>query len=190
VIDRVSSAGRLNLWFAAVAILVLSAGPSAAQLVELGQSGELREFRSEAGRFSVRFPGESPKSEVLRGSRFSATSNNSRHVVELNGAEFGVEIHDVPRGARLFLSSSFILDRAKLGMLDDIGGREIESQEISRQAQPGRLVVYDVPDQGLIGQLLLVLAQRRLYLVTVQHPAQEPPPAHAAFFESFVFWLE
>lgn len=175
----------LPLGFAAAAILLAPHAPSRAG------TGEPLAFRSDDGRFSILFPENPPETEELRGERFSVTDNNARHAVELRGAEFAVEIHDIPRAAAMVLSSSFILDRAKLGMLGDMGAEEIDSKSISRQAQPGRLVRFAVPDRGLVGQLLMVLARRRLYLVSVRHRAEEQPPAsYAPFFESFEFWLE
>ncbi len=102
-----------------------------------------------------------------------------------------VEIHDIPRVAKLLLTSHYILERTAKGMLEDIGARELDSAEISLQGEPAREVVFEIPDREFTGRLLLILAGRRLYLVSVRHPQSiDPPGSIAPFFESFSFWLE
>ena len=151
----------------------------------------LHPFRSEDGRFSIDFPAPSPSSRNLTGDKFSVTNNDIRHAVDVDDAEFAVEIHDVPRAAYLLFPGHFILENAKSGLLGDIGAREIDSREISRQGQPGRVATFEIPDKGLTGNLLMVLAKSRLYLVTVRYPEEdEPPMPFTSFFESFEFWFE
>ena len=154
-------------------------------------AGEPFAYRSEAGRFSVDLPAESPSVHELTGSKFSITDNNVLHSVVAEGAEFAIEIHDIPLIAKLLLTSHYILDRSVEGMLEDIGAREVDSAEATFQGKPAREVAYEIPDRAFTGKLLLVLAERRLYLVTVQHPRTiDPPGSVAPFFESFSFWLE
>jgi hypothetical protein len=84
-----------------------------------------------------------------------------------------------------------VLERSTKSMLEDIGAREIDSVEASLQGLPAREVAFEIPDREFTGRLLLVLAGRRLYLVSVRHPQSIAPPAAVApFFESFSFWLE
>jgi hypothetical protein len=152
---------------------------------------DLVAYRPEAGRFSVDLPGESLSVRELTGSKFSITSNDVQHTAFVGDAEFAVEIHDIPRVAKFLLPSDYILDRTIRGMLEDIGGREVDSVEASLQGEPAREVRYEIPDREFTGRLLLVLAGRRLYLVSVQHPQSiDPPSSIAPFFESFSFWLE
>jgi hypothetical protein len=76
-------------------------------------------------------------------------------------------------------------------MLEDIGAREVDSAEISIEGQPAREVAFEIPDRAFTGKVLLVLAGRRLYLVSVRYPRSiDPPAAIVPFFESFSFWLE
>jgi hypothetical protein len=148
-------------------------------------------YRSEAGRFSVELPAESPSIRELNESKFSITDNDVRHTVFAEGAEFAVEIHDIPRVAKFLLTSRYVLERSTKSMLEDIGAREIDSVEASLQGLPAREVAFEIPDREFTGRLLLVLAGRRLYLVSVRHPQSIAPPAAVApFFESFSFWLE
>jgi hypothetical protein len=175
----------------ALAIALVIAVSTSALAPMRATAGERFAYRSEAGRFSVDFPAETPSIRELAGSKFSITSNDVQHTAFVGDTEFAVEIHDIPRVAKFLLSSDYILERAVRGMLDDIGGREVDSVEASLQGEPAREVRFEIPDQKLAGKLLLVLAGRRLYLVTVQHPESiEPPSAIEPFFESFSFWLE
>jgi hypothetical protein len=154
-------------------------------------ANDLVVYQPEAGRFRVDLPGEPPSVRDLTGSKFSVTSNDVQYIAFAGDTEFAVEIHDIPRVARFLLSSDYILERAVRGMLKDIGGREVDSVEVSLQGEPAREVRFEIPDRELTGRLLLVLAERRLYLVTVQYPQSiDPPSAIARFFESFSFWLE
>ena len=154
-------------------------------------AGERFAYRSEAGRFSVDFPAESPTVEEMSESKFSITDNNVRHTVFAEGAEFAVEIHDIPRISKLLLTSHYVLQRSVEGMLEDIGAREVGSVETSLQGQPARKVLFETTSRPSMGRLLLVLAGRRLYMVSVRHPRSlDPPDARVTFFESFSFWLE
>jgi hypothetical protein len=154
-------------------------------------AGERFAYRSEDGRFSVDFPAESPSVRELSESKFSITDNDVRHTVFAEGAEFAVEIHDIPRISRLLLTSRYVLDRSVEGMLEDIGARKVDSAETSLQGQPAREVVFEATGRPSIGRMLMVLAGRRLYLVSVRHPQSiDPPDTVAPFFESFSFWLE
>ena len=55
----------------------------------------LHPFRSEDGRFSIDFPAPSPSSRSLTGDKFSVTNNDIRHAVDVDDAEFAVEIHEL-----------------------------------------------------------------------------------------------
>ena len=102
-----------------------------------------------------------------------------------------MELHDIPKAAAWLLTDEFVLKQAAKGMLDDIGGRELQAQSASRQDQPARRVSFELPDREARGDVLLVLVDRRLYLVSAHHPVeQDPPVTFARFLESFRFWLE
>jgi len=157
----------------------------------LGAAGDRFDFESRSGRFRIDFPGVAPLRRQLSGARMGSTTNNAEYAVTVDGAEFEVELHDIPRAASMLLSRDFILERAKRSALDDLGARELSSEPMSRQQQPARRVRYEVPERNLVGQLLLVLAGQRLYLVSARSPAgRHPPMTFADFAESFEFWLE
>ena len=156
-------------------------------------AGELFAYRSEAGRFSVDLPGESPSVRELSGSKFSITSNDVQHTAFVGDTEFAVEIHDIPRVAKLLLSSDYILERSRQRVCSRIlvVARSILWRPLSRESPRARSGSRSRIENSR-AELLLVLAGRRLYLVTVQHPRidRTSRAAIAPFFESFSFWLE
>jgi hypothetical protein len=177
------------MFHAAIALQLAAA--ASAQAPSRAAASDLFRYRSEAGRFHVELPAKSPSVDQMNGSKFAITGNDVRHTAFADGAEFAVEIHDIPRFAELVLTSHYILDRTVSGMLDDIGAREVASSEASLQGQSAREVAFEIPDRELTGKLLVVLAGNRLYLVSVRHSrAIDPPGAVSRFFESFSFWLE
>lgn len=148
-------------------------------------------YRSDFGRFSVEFPGGSPVVRELEGTQFTMTGNDVNYAAMLAGVEYSVEIHDVPRFAKLMLTDHYILDQSVTGKLDDIGARRLDVVETSIQGKPAREVVFEALDRTFTGRMSLVLADRRLYLVGVLRPASlDSQDAGARFFESFSFWLE
>ena len=152
---------------------------------------ETHRYRSEPGRFHVELPARSVSVAEMEGSKFSITDNDARHTAFAHGAEFAVEIHDIPRFAELLLTSHYILDRTVAGMFDDIGAHALDSADVERQGAPAREVAFEIPERDVVGRLLVVLADERLYLVTIRHPRSlEPPDAAARFFESFSFWID
>lgn len=154
-------------------------------------AGDPLRFRSESGRFLIGFPGGAPQRVDLSAEKFTLTTNNVQHLTRVDDARFAVEMHDIPRAASMFLSDEFVIEQAVRGMLDDMGGRELRSDPTERQNQPARRVAFELPDSGMRGDLLLVLAKRRLYLVTTVYPAQsEPPVPFDRYVDSFEFWLE
>ena len=148
-------------------------------------------YRSDFGRFSVEFPGGSPVVRELEGTQFTMTGNDINYAAMLAGVEYSVEIHDVPRFAKLMLTDHYILDQSVIGKLEDIGARKLDVVETSIQGEPAREVVFEAIDRTFKGRMSLVLADRRIYLVGVLHPSSlDPRETGARFFESFSFWLE
>lgn len=163
----------------------------AAMALSQAHAVELVDFHSESGRFRIAFPGPDPHTRQMSEEKFQLTTNNVQHHVEVDRTRFAVELHDIPRAAAMFLTDDFVLEQAKQGMLDDMGGQELTSNTVERQSHPARRVEFEIPESGLRGDLLLVLAKRRLYLVTSLYPKHdEPPIPFNAYAESFEFWLE
>lgn len=154
-------------------------------------AGDPDPYRSESGRFSVDFRGKPPAIRELTGSKFSTTDNDVNYAVVADGVEFSVEIHDIPRFAKVLLTDHYILDQSVSGKLEDVGAREVTAAETTFQGEPARDVVFEAPDRAFVGRMFLILAGHRLYLVGVLHsPSLDPQVASARFFESFSFWRD
>jgi hypothetical protein len=148
-------------------------------------------YRSESARFSVDFSGKPPVIRELTGSKFSTTTNDVNYAVIVDGVEFSVEIHDIPRFAKMVLTDHYILDQSVSGKLEDIGAREVDAAETTFQGEPARDVAFEAPDRAFVGRMFLILAGHRLYLAGVLHPPSlDPRAASARFFASFSFWPE
>jgi len=176
---------------AAALAIPLATSALAALRLTAGDLNSDRSYRSETGRFSVDFPGGSPTVRELTGSKFSMTDNDVNYAVVSDGVEYSVEIHDIPRVARLVLTSHYILEHSVSGKLEDINARVVDAAETYFQGEPAREVGFEAPDRAFTGRMLLVLAGSRLYLVGILHPPSiDPEESAAQFFESFSFWLE
>jgi hypothetical protein len=88
----------------------------------------------------------------------------------------------------LLLTSDAILDRARAGFLEDVGGRVIDSRSTTRSGFPAREIHYTRPDPSSPEErALMVLVERRLYIVIATEPG--PPEASAArILRSFEVW--
>jgi hypothetical protein len=175
----------------AIALQVALATIALAPLRSVADESRSERYRSDFGRFSVAFPGGSPVVRELEGSKFTMTGNDVNYAEVSDGVEYSVEIHDVPRFAKIMLTDHYILDRSVKGKLEDIGARSLDVVETSIQGEPAREVEFEALDRKFTGRMSLVLADRRLYLVGVLHPPSlDSQDAGARFFESFSFWLE
>ncbi|MBW2494278.1 MAG: hypothetical protein JRE43_05970 [Deltaproteobacteria bacterium] len=172
----------LQLAFSAIAL---------APMRSVADESRPERYRSDFARFSVAFPGGSPVVRQLEGTKFTMTGNDVNYAEILDGVEYSVEIHDVPRFAKIMLTDHYILDQSVKGKLEDIGARSLDVVETSIQDEPAREVVFEALDRKFTGRMWLVLADRRLYLVGVLHPPSlDSQQVGARFFESFSFWLE
>lgn len=152
---------------------------------------EQYEFRSAFGRFAIGFPDKAPSEQQLTASKFSVTSNDTRYAVEVDRSEFVVELHDIPSVAARLLTDAFVLEQAKRGMLDDIRANELSSMALLLDRHPARRVRFEIPERAIRGDLLLLLAERRLYLVSARYPVDASPRvSFDRFIESFEFWTE
>ena len=186
----------MKLWSNAssfVCLIALGVAVGGAALARLDSAaGEPGTYRSDTGRFRVDFPGKSdPTVIVLEGDNFAMTKNNINYSIVSDGIEFSVEIHDIPRVARFMLGSDYILDESVSAKLADMSAREVDVVATSFQGEPAREVVFAADNQSFAGRMLLVLADRRIYLVGVLHPpSRDTREVSARFFESFSFWSE
>jgi hypothetical protein len=124
-----------------------------------------RVFDSPEGRFRVTVPG-APALTTSSQATFLGPIHQARYAFQLAEGQVVVEHHDLPRIATLLLPSGAILGRAQSSLLEDVGGRLLESREVSQQGYPAREISYDVAGPpSLRERALLILAGNRLYLV-------------------------
>jgi len=129
-----------------------------------------RVFDSPEGRFRVSAPVE-PELTTSSQSTFLGPIHQARYSFDLGEGQVVVEHHDLPRLATLLLPAGAILGRAQSSLLEDVGGRLLESREVSQQGYPAREVSYDVPGPPSVRErTLLILAGNRLYLVVASWP--------------------
>jgi hypothetical protein len=124
-----------------------------------------RVFDSPEGRFRVTAPG-APALTTSSQATFLGPIHQARYAFQLAEGRVVVEHHDLPRLATLLLPAGAILGRAQSGLLQDVGGRLLESREVSHQGYPAREISYDVAGPPTLRErALLILAGNRLYLV-------------------------
>jgi hypothetical protein len=96
----------------------------------------------------------------------------------------------MPHLATLVLSPRTLLSRAADGLLRDEQAREIERAPIDWQGYPGIALHYEIPgSEARIKRGMLVLVERRLYMVLAAWPARSgarPRPEVARMLGSFV----
>ena len=122
-------------------------------------------FDSPEGDFRVTAP-RAPALTTSTQSTFLGPIQQARYAFDLAEGKVVVEHHDLPRLATLLLPARVILRRAQSSLLKDVGGRLLESREVSQQGHPAREISYDVAGPPLLRErALLILAGNRLYLV-------------------------
>jgi len=122
-------------------------------------------FDSPEGRFRVSAPG-APVLTTSTQATFLGPIHQARYAFELAEGQVVVEHHDLPRIATLLLPAGAILGRAQSSLLEDVGGRLLESREVSQQGHPAREIHYEISGPpSLRERALLILVGNRLYLV-------------------------
>lgn len=179
---------RARFALATCAAIVFARVPSADDSPP-GTLGSWTLLRSEAGRFQARLPAEPIRSEEVR-KTWLGRMRELRFHSELPGAEFAVEVHDLPRGARWIVGDEYIFEQAKDGLLRGGARPELGDEKISRSGHEGRRIRYELPERdGWVEEVLIFLGHRRLYLVRAGRArAAEADLPIEAFFQSFEFW--
>lgn len=165
---------------AALCLLATASSPAA-------DTGDWREFRSDADRFAVLLPG--PPVHTVS-SRLTAVGRlRSDEFRSMWGeAEFRVEVHEVPVVARWLMSDASLLERAAGDLLEDEEARDVRIDDDADGDPPERRAAYRVPD-GRAGEVRLVLVRERLYILAALWPlAAAEGEGRRRFFSSFEVW--
>jgi hypothetical protein len=148
-----------------------------------------RTFKSPEGRFSAPFPSE-PVATTSTHRTLLGPIHGALYAADLGDLRVSVELHDLPRLAAFLLSTDTILERARKGLLEGVGGRAIDERSVVHRGYPARETRYALTDPpSAIERALLVLVENRLYIAiaTWSEPAPSDAPL-ARFFESFEVW--
>jgi hypothetical protein len=146
-------------------------------------------FSPPEGRFRAALPTQPVVSGSFRRT-FLGKIVEKRYAVNVGDTRVAVELYDLPQVAAILLTEDSILDRARDGLLENVGGRAIAARETSHQSFPAREVTYELADRpARIERALLVLIEPRLYIALASWPsASSAPPAAERLFESFEIW--
>ena len=147
---------------------------------------EAREFR-----FRIWLPPEPSRTETSR-ITWAGRVKELELRSGLAGAEFVVQVRELPRATRWLVTQSYIFSQVKEGFLKDGQRPEISDLPITRGGYPGRHIRYRVPEReggDWIEDALIVLAENRLYFIVVARggTAEAGLPMEA-FFRSFELW--
>jgi hypothetical protein len=173
-------------WFVLSAALAAFALTASAD--DERRPSDWREFSPAGGRFAVALPGR-PAIEHDETATPVGTVHMTKYWVRVGDVLLAVEMHDLPPVASALLSDDMVLDQARAGLLDDVGGTQIESKSLTYRGSPARDFRYRVAGTGhLEERVLAVLVDARLYLVTGMARAPQTDPDVARFLESFRYW--
>lgn len=146
-------------------------------------------FSPPGGHFSVRVPVEPVTTTSSRRTLLGAISETI-YAVEIADRRLAVELRDLPPVAVFLLPGGTILDRARDGLLEAVGGRLVDARETPHRGHPARELTYEIPEEPLrIERALLVLVGRRLYIaLATWSAAAGSDPAADRLFETFEVW--
>jgi len=171
------------------AILVASSSHSAELTPRVPSSWKV--FESSALRFRIALPSEPTQSEAVR-STLVGKVKEFRLMAEMPGAEFVVQVRELPRAARWFASESFILSEVKDGFLKGGDRPELSDEPITQNGHTGRHLRYQDPQRGdgdWVEDALIFLVKNHLYFVVVARNGSAGPELPIqTFFRSFELW--
>ena len=160
------------------------------------QQTDWREYRSEAGRFSIELP-DKPRQAHWTRDTWGGEVESAEFGVETDDVRLRIETHDMPLIARWVMSPIDLLKRASRGLLDDDGGEVVGTRNLRMQNHPAWEVSYritasreqDWAATGAMGLARFVLVADRVYLLsTVNRGGRDPEAAISRFLDSFQFW--
>ncbi|HEY5656944.1 MAG TPA: hypothetical protein VIY27_04070 [Myxococcota bacterium] len=187
-----SRTGSRALWLLVASALVCAA----ARAGDLDAAGRGRlaspgiAFSPPGGHFSVRLPVEPAAAATSTRRTLLGAIAETTYRVEVGDRRFALELRDLPAVAVFLLPSGTILDRARDGLREAVGGRLLDAREAPHRGHPAREIVYEIPGEPLrVERALLVLVGGRLYIALATWPAAaDAGPAVDRLFESFEVW--
>lgn len=151
------------------------------------------DYKSPAGRFSIRVPAEPALSESKKHSFIGTITNHLFTILREDRYEkFTVDYSDIPKFAVEFTGADTIIDHAKGALLSATAAKSVSYTGITVDGHKGKKLVYDVPPRPghpeLFGEAHFVLEGHRLYVIDAQLPVEAQKSGTAGrFLESFEF---
>jgi hypothetical protein len=147
-------------------------------------------FESQDLGFRILLPSEPVRTESVRDT-FVGKVKEFRLLAELPGAEFVVQVRELPRATRWFVTDNYILSKVKDGFLAGGERPAISDDAITRDGNPGRYLRYEDPKRGegdWVEDALIFLVENHLYFVVVaRNGSAEAALPIEKFFRSFEF---
>ena len=148
-------------------------------------------FESEGLRFRIWLPPEPVRTEDVR-STFVGDVSEFQLLAKLPGAEFVVQVRELPRATRWFVTDNYILSQVKDGFLEDGERPELSDEPITLAGYSGRYLRYEDPKRGdgdWVEDAQIFLVKNHLYFVVVaRNTSAEAGLPIEAFFRSFELW--
>lgn len=135
--------------------------------------------------FSVEVPGKTEHREQSR-SIGIGTVTSENYVINDPGNAIFVSIITLPGFASAFTPNSVIYNQTRDGMLEDIGGRQLEFRDFERDGREGKLLLYEIADAGSgkrQGRAEFFRVSKSMYLFAA-HGDEEKKDMRADFFAS------
>lgn len=171
---------------AALLLVLGGLAPAFAQTEPAPAAPHWRDFHSEQGRFRVELPAAPRVERSSHGTAMGSVTEVSFRA-GWGDRQVAVVYEEIPAAARWLVPAGVILGRAASSLVEDAGGREIESLESSWRGRPARELRYSLSGSpALQARVRLVLVEARLYLLEALWPLGEAmPPELERFRASF-----
>jgi hypothetical protein len=148
----------------------------------------LIEYTSDEGRFSVSMPGK-PVKRIEKVSTPVGTIAMYEFLVEKPEIAYVVAYADYPNDAVQNSDPEKILDSAKKGAMQNIGGKITQEDDITYGEDPGRELHFSAKGGLWSGQAVLLLSGNRLYQVlAIGSKLTYPEKIVQEYIDSFEIW--
>jgi hypothetical protein len=164
-----SIASRSFALLAAIALLVVQAGPAAAYVL-----------RSDEGRFSIELPAE-PSFQAIDEQSAAGAHVRYQWLVDLGHRAFIVTYNDYARTSE----AETIYDNGLEGALTATKGSLVRQQAVTLEGLQGREFFARMPSGNTLRQRLFLVGNRFYQNIYVGPPGSEVEPAVEAFLASF-----
>ncbi len=158
-------------------LLVMISCPQLLQAATPKKSGKgaaWQVFSSSAGGFSVSMPGTPSLSRDTHKSFVGSIQENT-YSLQTPSGNYSVEYSDLPGIAVSMGGEHTIFDKAKEGLLKNVGGTQTSFSPVNSAGHSGMELSFQVPASGSSGKARFFLVQKRLYVLVGTSPSPLSP---------------